>query len=275
MKTFRRLPAILLGLGLAGLPAGCSKPVPPDDAARAFFDKIAQGQLDAAYQSAAFGFKAQQTAKTFETTTKEMGLLQKAALVTSAPELSGRTAKVRVTFTTPAGRSFPLVVTLNNEDGAWRVYSLKSPVDLSTGIAQNHFSMVGKTVGFNSAVNQPMPPEAAIKALATESLLQFNDAIQKQSFREFYETTSRAWQGQLTLGQLSRAFQPFIDSQVNIANIAGTEPVLDPPPSINSEGILIVTGSYPTRPLRVVFQLKYVYELPKWRLFGLDVNLYK
>lgn len=275
MKTSPRFLALLLGVATGALPAGCSKPVPPDDAARAFFDKIAQGQLNDAYESAAFGFKAQQTAKAFETTVKEMGLLEKAALVTSTPEISGRSAKVRVTFTTPAGRTFPLVVTLNNEDSAWRVFSLKSPVNLTTGVAQNHFSMMGKTVGFNSAVNQPMPSEATVKALATESLLEFNEAIQQKSFRNFYELTSHAWQAQLTLGQLSRAFQPFIDNQINIASIAGVEPVLDPPPSISSEGILVVTGTYPTRPLQVVFRLKYVYELPKWRLFGLDVNLYK
>jgi hypothetical protein len=50
---------------------------------------------------------------------------------------------------------------------------------------------------------------------------------------------------------------------------------LDPPPRIDSEGLLIVSGSYPSKPLRVAFSLKYYYDMPDWRVFGMNVNLYK
>jgi hypothetical protein len=32
-------------------------------------------------------------------------------------------------------------------------------------------------------------------------------------------------------------------------------------------------GYYPTQPLKVNFKLKYIYEHPAWKLFGINVNV--
>jgi len=44
---------------------------------------------------------------------------------------------------------------------------------------------------------------------------------------------------------------------------------------VNSDGLLILAGHYDGHPYRIQFALKYIYELPSWKLFGLDVNLLK
>ena len=82
-------------------------------------------------------------------------------------------------------------------------------------------------------------------------------------------------QGQLTERKLKNAFQGFIDAGVNLEGAKDVQPVFDPAPEINGQGLLVATGYYPTTPNRIVFTMRFVYELPHWKLIGLDINLVK
>ena len=89
----------------------------------------------------------------------------------------------------------------------------------------------------------------------------------------------------MTLKQLQHAFQPFIDKKVNLGALRTLAPIFDTPPVIDPEGLLIVLGHYPSQPytgegnpsgsFKVYFSLRYTYELPKWKLLGIDVQLTK
>ena len=262
----------LLLIGL--LAAGCRQEADPAAAAQLFFAQVAAGRLDAAFADSAFFFQKEQTAREFEAAARELGFIGSTIVKAEAPDIAGRIAKVGATLRTAEDREFPLVVTLNRERGAWRVFSLKSPVNTETGVAENRFTWIGRGLDPRSALDRPLPGERAVRELATETLLQFNDAIQQRTFEDFYEVTARAWQQQLTLGMLTRTFEGFIDQRTNLAAIKDTEAVLEHPPHLDSDGLLIVSGSYPTKPHRVRFSLKFFYEMPNWRVFGLDVKLF-
>ena len=60
---------------------------------------------------------------------------------------------------------------------------------------------------------------------------------------------------------------------MDLSGIRGVPPVFEEPPTITTEGLLTMQGYYPTKPLRVLFTMKFLYELPRWKLFGLDVSL--
>ncbi|MDR3402112.1 MAG: hypothetical protein P4L99_06395 [Chthoniobacter sp.] len=258
------------------LPLGsCTKKIDALTAAQQFFEQIAAGQAEAAYHSAAFGFQAQRSAIVFATAAKDMGLTDYVGAQWDKPERDGNTTTIRVKIQTKSGTPIPLIVTLVKQSGDWRVFSLRSPPSQETGISENRFSLVGKAPSFADAVTKPMPPENEIRQLVRENLLHFNEAIASKSFDAFYDSVSAHWQEQLTKGQLQRAFQPFIDRNISIANIANATPVFDEPPAVNSEGLLVVTGHYDTQPYRVQFAMRFFYELPAWKLFGLDVNLVK
>ena len=268
--------ASLLFVALTLCLGGCGgKKSDPTSAAKLFFEQIAAGQAQTAYQSAAFGLQAQRSAAAFETAVKDMGLVNHTAAKWETPELDGRSAKIHVTITTHAVPQLPLIVTLTEDAGTWRVYSLRSPPNEETGISENRFTLVGKAPTITDGIVHPAPPEKEIRRLVRESLLMFSAAIAAKSFDGFYDSVSRKWQDQLTKGQLQRAFQPFIEKQVSIGGIQEQEATFDAPPTVNGEGLLVVSGSYPTNPYRVIFALKYMYELPTWKLFGLDVNLKK
>lgn len=119
----------------------------------------------------------------------------------------------------------------------------------------------------------PVPSNRELKTLALDSLLLFNDAIQKKSFDKFYSEISELWQKEVTAGKLREIFQAFIDKEIDLTPITKVEPVFDGKPAVNDDGLLVIKGSYPTRPSKVIFELKYVYEGESWKLAGINVEV--
>lgn len=271
----RRIGMVSL-LGVLTSLSGCGKTAGPRDAAQHFFEMLAGGRFQEAYQAAAFAFQAQQSEKLFEQNVKELGLAGLASWTFAEPEAADDAMKIRVECVGKKGAKFPLNATLIQESGAWRIYGLKPPRSLETGLVENRFSIVGRGPDFVDALNrQPLPDEATIKKMAVDTLLMFNSAVKEKSFADFYKKIAQAWRTQVTEAQLERAFAIFLEKQVDIANIAEAKVVLAKPPEITTDGLLLVSGEYPTRPLKVAFALKFMYESPRWRLFGIDVSLRK
>ena len=260
---------------------GCAHQPDPVAAAQAFFKLIAENKTREAYESSAFAFQAQQSLKAFEATVREQELALFATAKWEPGEKDGQLVKLRAEIAGDgesnggSERKRALVVTMNYESGGWRTFSIRTPRSLQTGIAANLFGSVGKTASFVEGVDRPVPDDKTARALALEALLLFNDALQKKSFADFYTEVSKTWQKQLTVGQLNRAFQPFIEHEVNLAGIAKVEPIFETAPIVTSDGILVLTGYYPTERYRVIFTVRFIYELPRWKLFGIDVTLRK
>ena len=118
-----------------------------------------------------------------------------------------------------------------------------------------------------------MPTDKELNTLALDSLLLFNAAIQTKSFESFYGKIAKLWQKEATPEQLLEIFQSFIDKEINIASIAKLAPTFEGTPTVNEDGLLVIKGSYPTQPSKVVFQLKYVYEDENWKLVGINVQV--
>jgi len=118
-----------------------------------------------------------------------------------------------------------------------------------------------------------LPPDKELKALAFDSLFAFNKAVQEKNFAQFHEERlSPQFRKQFPLEKFTAAFQVFIDKGYDISNIAKSEPVFDTPPAIDSDGLLVLKGHYPTRPNKVTFKLTYVSESSAWKLLGINVQ---
>lgn len=263
---------VLILLTSALLLSGCAKKGDPSEAAKAFFQQLSAGEASRAYAEAAFGFQAQQTEKAFVQRVKEMGLSNQDVMEWRVPEILDKEATLNVDLTAKDGRKQSFVVVLVYESGAWRVHSLRSPKG-SGSRTENRFTLVGKGAAFSDSQSQPLPEEREIKQLILRTLEKFDEAVQQKSFTDFYSSVAVAWQKQLTVGQLERAFQPFTNAGVRFGGLNEAEMQFDGPPTINSEGILVINGHFHTAPYQVYFNMKFVYELPRWKLFGLDVNL--
>lgn len=136
-----------------------------------------------------------------------------------------------------------------------------------------------KMVGINVQVlpfvekTGPVPTEKEAKRLALDSLQAFNKALKSKNFDSFYGQIAKLWQQQTTAEKLEKIFQTFLDKDADISGIADVEPTFDSKPAIDNDGFLVLKGSYPTKPLKVLFELRYVYEEELWELVGINVNL--
>ncbi|MDD5350012.1 MAG: hypothetical protein PHQ12_07360 [Chthoniobacteraceae bacterium] len=274
MKHLLRLACLLAALlGLAGCddsPYSDS----PSHAANEFFLEIGESHFQKAFDSAAFNFQARTTFQNFQATARDLGLSAGTVACNWIKE-ERKEKEVKLTGEVMAanGTRVPVILTVIKERGSWRVFSLHTPSD-SGRKEEDRFSLVGKGASFNQAVNRELPSDKALQKLVVESLLGFNTAVQKRSFGEFYSSVSLAWQEQLTVSQLKRAFQPFIDANIDLSPIRNMEAVFDVPAEINADGILILHGHYNTAPNRTFFTLRYFYEFPFWKLYGLEVQIH-
>jgi hypothetical protein len=108
--------------------------------------------------------------------------------------------------------------------------------------------------------------------MTLSSLLSFNDGVQEKDFSSFYKKIAALWQDQTTPEKLKELFNDFIDKEIDIAPIKKLDPVFNKEPTINSDGLLVIVGYYPTTPKRVVFELKYLEEKGDWKLAGINVK---
>ena len=118
-----------------------------------------------------------------------------------------------------------------------------------------------------------VPTDKELKTLTLDSLLAFNVAIQTKSFEDFYGHIAKLWQKEVTPEKLLEIFQSFIDKEINIALITKLEPAFEGTPAVNEDGLLVIKGSYPTKPSKVFFELKYIYEDESWKLVGINVQV--
>jgi hypothetical protein len=119
-----------------------------------------------------------------------------------------------------------------------------------------------------------LPPSKELKALVFDSLFAFNKAVQDKSFATFHEERlSSAFRKQYSVEKFTSTFQVFLDKGYDISNIAKSDPVFDAPPAIDSDGVLVLKGHYPTKPNKVSFKLSYVYESSAWKILSINVQV--
>jgi hypothetical protein len=119
-----------------------------------------------------------------------------------------------------------------------------------------------------------IPDKSQLESMTEKSLVSFGRAVKKKDFTAFYEDIAGLWQKQTTPEKLQDAFKDFFDKEIDLpAAIKGKQPVFNQQPTINSDGVLIIKGYYPTTPNRIVFQLKYLNEEGEWKVVGVNVNL--
>jgi hypothetical protein len=221
-----------------------------------FLALTSSGKIREAYESSATTLKTQQSFEAFERAVQRLGLSEVTSASWSQRELKNDRVHLDGSGRTRSGGKVPLTMDLIKEGGAWKVLAVNVP---ASGVAASS----GET---------KMPPDTELRALALDSLLAFNDAVQTNDFTRFHQQISAAWQEQITPAKLAEVFHDFVVKQINIAGIKNVQPIFNEPPQVDSNGLLVISGYYPTKPARVVFRLKYIYEHPNWKLFGIKVN---
>ncbi len=257
---------VAIGLGAGGVLAGgivwlvFSLTSGAVEAAEAFLRLVGQGRYEEAYRAVAPQFRPSQDLGSFRATMQRSGLDKYEAASWSSRRISGGWARLRGTIRTGAGGRVPVVVELVSGNEAWLVYSIR-------------LGGAGALADDDSRDGVALDP-AAMKRLALQSLLDFNDAVRSGDFAAFHAKLARPMREQYTPERLRAAFQVFVDQKIDLAPIAAVEPIFEPREArADSGGQLPLKGRFPTRPSEVAFDLAYILEGGDWRLVKINVQV--
>ncbi|MEI7870480.1 MAG: hypothetical protein WCK95_00115 [Alphaproteobacteria bacterium] len=117
-----------------------------------------------------------------------------------------------------------------------------------------------------------LPTERGLEALVKTSLLSFNDANVTGNYTVFHAKLSKPFRQQFSPEKLKETFREFAEKDIDIDIIAAMKPTYDPAPVIDGNGKLIVKGSFPTEPARVVFELDFIPSDAEWKLVRINVE---
>jgi hypothetical protein len=120
-----------------------------------------------------------------------------------------------------------------------------------------------------------MPAVDELQWMAKETLLDFDSAVQKADFTDFYSHISKEWQKQTTPESMKTTFQGFIDKSISIKDISSLDAEFSPSPSIGREvgfKTLMVEGKYSTSPNLTKFELNYIANGKDWKLSKIVVD---
>jgi hypothetical protein len=88
-----------------------------------------------------------------------------------------------------------------------------------------------------------------------------------------HEHISHLWQRQFSVEKLDKSFESFFKFGDALMILDRYPPQFTEKAMIDENGVLILVGTYPTKPSQVYFEHHYIYEGLGWKLVALNVNV--
>jgi hypothetical protein len=131
-----------------------------------------------------------------------------------------------------------------------------------------------KSIDVSSLKHCTLPSENRLHRIASDTMDDFTQAVGKGNFDEFYDRMSTTFKLQATSARLYGAFKGFAKIK-EMEQVKQHAPILEEGICIDKDGILKVSGYYPTQPEATTFRLSYILEQNDWKLLGIHVAMKK
>lgn len=270
MKKFILISVVSIVLFIAAIIAlslGVTQPV--TNVAEKFFGLVKASKLEEAYSITSRNFQQGTDLEAFKQFIGQSGLSTYQDVFWSHRSIHNTVGDAKGTITT-AQKKFPVEVQLVYEDEAWKIQQIKT--DGLTQTPQQAPSPTPTSSSVPQEMISNLPPRKDLRALATNSILAFNRAIEKKDFSDFHaRNLSEPFKKEYTPDKLRKAFQVFIDKEVELKGVKDTPAIFDETPLLIDD-ILSLNGYYIMAPRPVRFKLKYLKEADKWKLTAISVN---
>lgn len=225
------------------------------ETADAFFQQVAEGNMDEAWTHLSADFKESTPRDELEAFLEDSSLAEYESASWNNRRVTPDTGTLEGTVKTPEGR-IPITISFVKEDDGWKIQSIeKEP----TGIAQS------------AEVSVPTLEESA--ALVKATTQEFAAAINNEDFSEFHKNIAVEFQEKLSPEEFAEVFAVFIEQEIDLSGLENLEPVFTSDPGLAADGTLHLEGYFPSTPSRTHFSYTYVHREEGWKLLGLDVNI--
>lgn len=144
----------------------------------------------------------------------------------------------------------------------------------TTPIASTPVPEATKTYTKADASKAEIPSQDEMQDMVKKTMLDFNDALQKEDFGDFHSSVAKIWQKQVTPAQMKENFNAFIEGEADMSDIRPLKADFTNPGEITrSTGVktLETRGEYDTTPNKTTFYLKYIPEGKDWKLAYINV----
>jgi hypothetical protein len=124
-----------------------------------------------------------------------------------------------------------------------------------------------------AAPQQPQFPVSLEQALylIRSTLLALNDANRTGNYTVLRDLASPDFQARNSAADLSENFSDLRRRHFDLFSVALAAPQLSAAPALDNNGMLRLTGIFPTRPSQINFDLLFQNTGGQWRLFGISV----
>ena len=112
-------------------------------------------------------------------------------------------------------------------------------------------------------------PQALYLIRAT--LLTLNDANRSGNYTVLHDLSAPGFKAKNSPADLAQIFASLRQQHFDLFAVALEAPKLSAPPHLEANGMLRLTGYFPTRPLQINFDLLFQNVEHEWRLFGISV----
>ena len=113
----------------------------------------------------------------------------------------------------------------------------------------------------------PTPDEPELETMTHLVMTGFAEAVQEEDFTEFYEMYAIGSRMTISPSSLKRAYQHFIDNDIDLRAVATVDPVFDGPPTRESSNrVILVQGHFPLPSMNLGFKIRYQFVEGQWHL---------
>ncbi len=232
---------------------------PPDvkagKAVNTFLAKLAREDFQGAYNSGAAELRSKQTLEEFTAQCKYYNLHTYESANWSRFTPAEGSATLSGTITFQAGMAIAHKANVVEEDGGWMVVSVTS---------------------FNPGLPDPNtvkpPDEATVLAMLKTNLSDLATAIEKDDFRSYMRKLPQALVQGVPAAKIREPYKELIEKKVDVSILKTGTPKIDPAPSIDDTGHLIVKGAYPDAATPLQFEVQYSMILGEWKMTELKLS---
>lgn len=222
-----------------------------------FFTAVKSKDFAKAYSFVSDDFKASTSEGELGNFLSKYGLLGFKSASWQSRSTSGNRGELTGSVSTESGGVVPIKLNFVKGETGWKIYSLEKP---ASGLQEK-------------ATAGQIPSEEEQVKLVSGAAHVFAVSVNEKNMAKLHAFSSNLMQQQFTIQKLTDAFNPFYKLGIDLTLLDKYGPIFDEKASINEDGVLIIKGYYPTKPDKVFFQQKYIYEGLSWKLLGISVEI--
>jgi hypothetical protein len=125
------------------------------------------------------------------------------------------------------------------------------------------------------AYSAEIPSDDDQDVLIRTTLMTFNDANMTGNYAVLFAKASKQFQAQLSVDQLSTAFEPFRRNELFFEDVVTADYDSYEKAMFDSEGALVLAGVFKTDDMQVKYKLRFVQNSKVWKLLGINVDAKK